>query len=276
MALSWQQSGALTAALTATAAALSVARRPRLTVVAPFVREAAMIAGLYTVWQLVGSLSKTGTHGALARARWIERIERDWHLPSEASVQRVVTSDDVVAQVANLYYATMHFGGLFAFLIWLFVRHRDRYRPVRRVLALTTLVCLLIQFVPVAPPRLLPGFQDTALRYGQSVYAGGYDSLSAMPSVHVAWAGLIGWAVWRIAAGRGRWLGPAHAALTVVVVVATANHWWADGIVAVAVLAACFGLERAASATLSRVGRAARVEPEGQQRDPVVMERLSR
>lgn len=276
VALSWEQSGALTAALGLGAAALTASRRRRPAVIAPFVREAAMIAGLYTVWQLVGSLSKSDTQGALARARWIERIERDWHLPSEASVQRVVTSNDVVAQIANLYYATMHFGGLFVFLVWLFVRHRDRYRPVRRVLALTTLACLLIQFVPVAPPRLLPGFVDTAIRYGQSVYTGGYDSLSAMPSVHVAWAVLIGWAVWRIARGPGRWIGPAHATTTVLVVVATANHWWADGIVAVAVLAACFGLERATSATLARARPARRVEPERQQRDPVVMERLSR
>jgi hypothetical protein len=275
VALSWQQAGALTAALGLGAAALTATRRRRPALVAPFVREAAMIAGLYTVWQLVGSLSKSGTQDALARARWIERIERDWHLPSEASVQRVVTSNDVVTRVANLYYATMHFGGLFVFLIWLFARHRERYRPVRRVLALTTLACLLVQFVPVAPPRLLPGFTDTAIEFGQSVYAGGYDSLSAMPSVHVAWAALIGWAVWRIGRGPGRWVGPAHAAVTVLVVVATANHWWADGIVAVGILAGCAVLERAGRHAMVRARDEHRVEGGAQQRDPVVMERSS-
>ena len=34
-------------------------------------------------------------------------------------------------------------------------------------------------------------------------------------------------------------LGPLHAALIVFVVVATGNHWWLDGIVAVVILSAC-------------------------------------
>lgn len=272
VALSWHQSGVLTLGLGGAAAAFGIASRRSLRAVAPFIREAAMIAGLYTVWQLVGSLSKSGTTGAFARGRWIERIEHDWHLPSEATIQRVVTSNGVVAQLANVYYATMHFGGLFAFLIWMFTRHRDHYRPVRRVLALATLVCLIIQFVPVAPPRLLPGFQDTAMRYGQSVYTGGYDSLSAMPSVHVAWAGLIGWAVWRIGRGPWRWLGPAHTGLTVVVVVATANHWWADGIVAGAMVVAGHWAERGLTRAMARRRHDGRMDPGTQPRDPVVME----
>jgi hypothetical protein len=165
----------------------------------------------------------------------------------------------LVAQTANIYYATMHFGMLFVFLIWLFFRHRDRYRPMRRVLAFTTLACLLIQLVPVAPPRLLTdqGYVDTAAQYGQSVYNLnlGADSLSAMPSVHVAWAVLIGWATLTVARGPGRWLGPIHAVVTVLVVVVTANHFWADGIVAVAVLIACAALERAGRRAVDAIGQ---------------------
>ena len=256
VALSWQQAGWLTAGLAAVGGGLTFAGPSRLRAVAPFVREAAMISGLYALWQLAGTLSVGGTDDALGRARWIERVEHDVGLPSEASVQRLVTDHSAcVAQAANLYYATMHFGVLFVFLIWLFVRHRDRYRPVRRVLALTTLVCLLIQLIPVAPPRMLPGFVDTAEKYHQSVYgAAGFDAdqLSAMPSVHVAWAVLVGWTVVRIGRGPWRWLGPLHAVITVVVVVSTANHFWADGIVAVAVLLACAALEHAGTRLVAR------------------------
>lgn len=254
IALTWEQAGVLALALGATSIALGAggARARRL---AAFGREAAMISALYTLWQFAGELSVLGTQDAFHRANWIERTERAWHLPSEASIQRLLTSDSWAAQIANIYYATMHFGVLFVFLLWLFTRHRDRYRQVRRVLALTTFVCLLIQLVPVAPPRLLPGYEDTAVKYGQSVYGFGFDAdqLSAMPSVHVAWAVLVGWAVWRIGSGRWRWLGPAHAVLTVLVVVATANHFWADGIVAVAVLAACAACERAGYAAVLRL-----------------------
>jgi hypothetical protein len=238
VALTWQQAAWLTGTLGAASACLSFSPVPRLRAIAPFAREATLIAGLYALWQLAGTLSVLGSNGAFARAEWIERTERAWHLPSEAAVQRALTGNSSVAQAANLYYATMHFGVLFVFLIWLFVRHRDDYRPVRRVLALATLICLAIQLLPVAPPRLLPGYVDTAVKYHQSVYGLGFDAdqLSAMPSVHVAWAVLIGWVTGRIGHGPWRWLGVVHAVLTTIVVVATANHFWADGIVAVAVL----------------------------------------
>jgi hypothetical protein len=79
------------------------------------------------------------------------------------------------------------------------------------------------------------------LKYGQSVYSNGLavDQLSAMPSVHVAWAVLVGYYVWRISPSRWRFVGPLHALATVLVVVVTGNHWWLDGIVAVAVLSVC-------------------------------------
>ena len=255
VALTWQQAGVLTAGLAVAASVLTLAPAPRARAIAPFAREATMIGALYSLWQLAGTLSVLGTSGALARADWIERTERAWHLPAEASMQRHLAGDATVAQAANLYYATMHFGALFVFLIWLFFRHRDRYRQVRRVLALTTLVCLVIQLLPVAPPRLLPGYVDTAEKYHQSVYGLGFgaDQLSAMPSVHVAWAVLIGWAAATIGRGPWRWLGAGHAVLTTLVVVVTANHFWADGFVAVAVLVVCAVVEKAAVRAVVRL-----------------------
>jgi heme A synthase len=274
VSLTWQQAAVLTAVLMAIAAILTFAGGPRLHSIAPFAREATIIAGLYSVWQLAGTLSVLGTQGALDRADWIERTERTLHFPSEASVQDALTGNSTVAQGANLYYATMHFGVIFVFLVWLFVRHRDRYARVRRVLALTTLVCLLIQLIPVAPPRLLPGYTDTAVKYGQSVYGLGFDAdqLSAMPSVHVAWAVLVGWATLRLGTGLWRWLGPAHAVVTMVVVVATANHFWADGIVAVAVLVLCALAERAVVAAITRLRPPPRVEPVDEPEHPALME----
>jgi hypothetical protein len=255
IALTWQQAAWLAAGLGALYLALRWAGRPQLRRAAPFARESFVIAVLYSLWQLAGELSVTGTTGAFARGRWIERFEHDVWLPSEASVQRLVTGNSVITQGANLYYASMHFGVLFVFLIWLFARHRERYAPVRTTLALTTLVCLLIQLLPVAPPRLVGGYVDTAAQYGQSVYGLGLgtDELSAMPSVHVAWAVLIAWYAARIGRGPWRWLGTVHAAATTFVVVCTANHWWLDGIVAVAVLVACAWAQHGAARLIDAV-----------------------
>jgi hypothetical protein len=57
-----------------------------------------------------------------------------------------------------------------------------------------------------------------------------------MPSVHVGWALLIGAAVVLISRSPWRWVVVVHPVLTVLVVTATANHWWADGIVAAALV----------------------------------------
>jgi hypothetical protein len=253
IALTWQQSTEVAGALAVVGAALRYvpadqSRVAKVRAAAAFVFEAVVIAVLYSVWQFAGQFSVAGTSDAYRRGAWIARFEHAWHLPSERSVQDLVLGHSWIVQTENLYYASMHFGVMFLFLLWLFARHRDQYRAVRSTMALTTLICLIIQLIPVAPPRLLPGYVDTAAQYGQSVYSAGLgaDSISAMPSVHVAWAVLVGWYAVKISDSRWRWIAPAHAVVTIFVVVSTGNHWWLDGIVGVAVLIACawarFGL----------------------------------
>jgi hypothetical protein len=259
MALSWQQAAILAAVLVAPGLACRAAANPRLQAVAPIARESGYVAGLYALWQLAATVSLLGTSGAFAKARWIIRVERDWHLPSELDTQRLVVPHPLLAQACNLYYATMHFAGLGALLLWLFLRHRDRYPQVRTTIVLLTASCLLVQLVPVAPPRLLPnfGFVDTAEQYGQSVYtalkAVGPDQLSAMPSVHVGWAVLVGGAVVWLGTSWWRWLALLHPALTIFVVAATANHFWLDGIVAVALLVLAIAVQWAGRALATAV-----------------------
>lgn len=238
--LTWQQAGELAAILAGTGVAAAAIPHPRVRAAGAFLREGAMVAGLFAMWQLANSFAQVGTAGAFRRAHWIEAFDRRLPLPSEHFMQQLVLPHPLVVEAANLYYATMHMTSMLIFLVWLFVRHRSEYRPIRSVMALTTLGCLLVQLVPVAPPRMLPGFVDTGLRYGQSVYSNGLpiDQLSAMPSIHVGWAVLIGYYVWRVSPSRWRFIGVLHAAITCVVVVVTGNHWWLDGIVAVAILVA--------------------------------------
>ena len=252
------QSWELAAALGAGGAFMAASSRSAVRTAGAFARETAVIGFLYGLWQVAGSVATTSTVGAYARARWIERFERRLPLPSERSVQHVILGHRLVIGFLDYYYAAMHLTTMLAFLIWLFWRHRDRYRPVRQVMAWTTLGCLIVQLLPVAPPRMLPGIVDTGLRYHESVYSNGLpiDQLSTMPSVHVAWAVLIGYYSWRISPSRWRYLGPAHSVLMIFVVVATGNHWWLDGIVAVAILSACawgvFGMRTAWRLLLGR------------------------
>jgi hypothetical protein len=243
----WQEAAVIAGVLAAGWGVLR--RRGRGRRVQQFLREAALIIGLYALWQFAGSLSGSGTYAAVGRGQWIWDAERSAHLLSEHTVQGWILPHPLIVQAANLYYDTMHFTVMIVFLLWLFARHGDAYPRWRTTLALLTASCLLIQLLPVAPPRMVPGLDmvDTAMKYGQSVYGsiGGFqaDQLSAMPSVHVGWAVLVAVCTYQVSSSRWRYLGSAHAVATVLVVVATGNHFWADGIVAVALLVAAMGAQ---------------------------------
>ena len=126
------------------------------------------------------------------------------------------------------------------FLAWLYIRHPDRFGVWRNRLALTTLFCMLVRFIHVAPPRFLPelGFIDVAAAHGMDVYANASSAAQsvAMPSIHVAWAAIVGFGVVDASPSRWRWLFAAHLPLTIFVVSATGHHWWLDGVVAIALL----------------------------------------
>jgi hypothetical protein len=245
LTLSWQSAGAL--AVAAFGASVAVRRigspSPRRVNVGLVVREAATMIGLFAVWQYAGQISVMSEDGALARGQAIWDAERRLHLPSELALQNWALPHPWLVQGADYYYASMHFGAVIALLVWVFLRHRRAYPWVRMTLVLVTGWSLLVQLIPVAPPRLLPGsgMVDVAVEYGQSVYGttiGGLqaDSYSAMPSVHVAWCVLVAVAVIRLSRSRWRWLVLAHPILTLAVVVMTANHYWLDGVAAVALL----------------------------------------
>ena len=214
--------------------------------------ESALLFGLYALWQFAGSFTVMGTSGALPRGRWLWDAERVLHLPSETALQRLVVPHPLLVQASNLYYDVLHFPLLGACLIWLYARHRADYPRIRTTVAAFTGISLLIQLIPVAPPRLLAstGMVDTAVQYGQSVYAwnGGFDAdeFSAMPSVHVGWALIVAIAVITVSRSRWRWLAAAYPVLTLLVVVVTANHFWLDGIAAGLLVALVLVVQQAA------------------------------
>lgn len=238
MWLPWEYGVALAIAFAVTARVLD-AGRPGL---AAFAREASIVSVLYSLWQLAGRLSLLGIDDALSRGAQLWELERALFLPNELTLQNALVPHSFWTQVANIYYAGAHVPAMGIFLVWLFARHRSEYAPWRNALALVTGICLVIQLVPVAPPRLTEetGMIDTGLAYGQSVYGalgrGIAGQLQAMPSIHVAWAALIGWAVYVTSTSGWRWIGPVHFAITFVVVAVTGNHYWLDGIVAMVLL----------------------------------------
>jgi hypothetical protein len=247
--LSWHAAAIIAACLALAVPSLRRSPNRFLAGSVPYAQESAVILGLFALWQYAGSFAVMGPDGALGRAQWIWDAERVAHLPSETTVQAFFLPHPLVVQFFNYYYASLHFPVLVGTMIWLFVRHRDKYPAARTTLVALTAICLLIQLIPVAPPRMLPstGMVDTAIEYGQSVYSmtAGFnpDQLSAMPSVHVGWAVLVAILIIRTARTRWRWLWLLYPAATTLIVAVTANHFWADGIVAAAVLLAVLAVQ---------------------------------
>ena len=236
---------ALTVALAALVAAVLLRRRA---VLGAALREVAVAMGLWSAWVVVGGLTHPQVAGAEARGRDVFRIERWLHLPSEVPLVRTTAQHPWLAHAVNNYYLYAHLNVIVVLLAWTWWRHRSAYAALRLQLVLLSLAGLALQLVTVAPPRLLPslGFVDVANSYGESIY-GPYGSglagqLMAMPSLHVGWAALVALTVWRLAPAGWRWVGVAHLAVMTFVVVASANHWWLDGVVAVLLLAAVVGV----------------------------------
>ncbi|MFG2007375.1 phosphatase PAP2 family protein [Spirillospora sp. NPDC048911] len=208
------------------------------------VKELLLLAVLFAAYKLGRVLAADHVATAFANADRLWNLERTLRLPDEARVQGWLLNEPDAVRAANVYYKFAHFPVTAAFLVWLYLRRPVHYRWARTVLVVLTGLALVVHFaVPLAPPRMLNGlgFVDTGARYGPAVYGSPQsdhlaNQFAAMPSLHVGWAVLV--AVGIIAATRGpwRWLIVLHPLVTAFVVVATANHYWLDGIVATAVL----------------------------------------
>lgn len=248
MWLGWQPAVALAVVLTVVG--LSVrAGGSRTRLVGTVARETALVLALYAVWRFVMRLRSTELADGLANGRRVWDVERVLHIGNEAGIERWVLGHPWLMTAANSFYATVHVPALICFLVWLFARHRDRYPRLRNTVAAVTGICLVLHFTPVAPPRMYPdlGFIDAARSYGQSVYGpvgqGISNQVSALPSLHAGWAFIVALGVITVSASRWRWLILAHPAVTMLAIVATANHWWLDGIAAGVVLLAVVGAQ---------------------------------
>ncbi len=221
--------------------------------------ETALVCALFALWQVANQLTHGHEQGGLSHGRDIWAAERWLHLPSETSAQHLILGHHAVVRAINYYYDGAHMTGMVVFLVWLWLRHRDRYPQWRNVVAIFTGMSLLVEMIPVAPPRLIghTGLVDTAMVYGQSVYAfvgsNIADQYAALPSIHVGWAVLLAVAVVRCGRGWAKWLvAVGHGLGTFLVVVLTANHYWLDGVSAIAVLALAWVAERGLRRLTSR------------------------
>ncbi|MEN8655398.1 phosphatase PAP2 family protein [Streptomyces sp. 21So2-11] len=202
--------------------------------------EVLLIAVSYWTYSLIRNAVPEQKAAALRNADWIWQAEKSLGIAFEQSVNHAVDSVTWLIVSMNYYYATLHFVVTIGVLVWLFRSHPGRYAATRTVLFATTGVALLGYFLyPLAPPRLMNGqnFIDTVLVHHTwgSMASGDLKHMSnqyaAMPSMHIGWSLWCGLTIFALAAAPwAKILGLLYPTATLVVIVATANHFWLDAV----------------------------------------------
>ncbi|WP_327252436.1 phosphatase PAP2 family protein [Streptomyces sp. NBC_01244] len=233
---------------------LRVPRRPRIWF------EVLLIAVSYWTYSLIRNAVPEQKAAALANADWIWKAEQALGIAVEEKVNHAVNSVTWLVVSMNYYYATLHFVMTIGVLVWIYRFHPGRYAATRLVLFATTGVALVgYYFYPLAPPRLMNGqglsgrgFVDTVLVHHTwgSMASGNLKHMSnqyaAMPSMHIGWSLWCGLTIFAVASAPwARILGLLYPTATLIVIVATANHFWLDAVGGMLCLAFGYAVSRA-------------------------------
>lgn len=207
-------------------------------------RQIALFALAYLCYRLVRGLVEGDANAAFAHARDLISLERTTHLFVEPSIQAWASGSRVLMDFSSWLYVNAQTTVTVSALVYLYVRHNRSFYFVRNMLMIAMLIALIGYTVfPTAPPRFMPewGFIDSVSNFTgmhiETAHGGGGASAAftnlyaAVPSMHVAFALMIGWplawlARWRVV--RVAWL--LYPFLIAFVIVVTANHFIVDAI----------------------------------------------
>jgi PAP2 superfamily len=201
------------------------------------IREIVLIATFAVIYEEIRDHLVQAGAAAASHALLIVSAEQSLGLFHERAVQDAILSNGTVTDAFNAYYGGTHFLIPILVLAWLMIRHPAHYARARTSLAaITGLAFIAFWLFPVAPPRLLParfGIIDTLVagsgHVESALLSAAGDQYASMPSVHVAWAVWCALAVYPVARHWAvRVLAVAYPLMTVLVVVATGNHFFLD------------------------------------------------
>ena len=159
-----------------------------------------MLLALYVAYSGTRLFANDALAPAVDRAHALVDVERVLGLHWEHQVNRLFVDVDVLGLLGSYWYATAHYVVTAVVLVWLYRRGPTSYLPARRALLLATVLGLaLYLLLPMAPPRLSPGYVDVLGLHsadgwwGSEASAprglGGFtNQLAAFPSLHAGWA----------------------------------------------------------------------------------------
>jgi hypothetical protein len=219
--------------------------------------ELAAIVLLYAVYELGRGFGDATLQAAQANTARIVELEQSLGVFFEGAVQSWASGIPSLPTFLGLAYVTLHLGATGATMVWLHLRHRERFALVRNALVIATGLSLVAYTVfPAAPPRLAGlGFVDTVTAHthvnlSSDLLGSLYNPFAAVPSMHFGYALLVG--VVLVTTASNRWvrlIGALYPPFMLFDIVATGNHFVFDaaagGLVTVVSLWAAARIERA-------------------------------
>jgi hypothetical protein len=205
-----------------------------------FAAELALVVAVYSVYSTIRVFVEGTAGAAWDNAASVIALEQSLGIFNEQAVQEL--SDDLgwPAVAARWFYFWGYLPFIGAAAITMYLRDRRLYRQYRNVMfasAAVGLVCFAL--IPTAPPRMVPEFGFVDSLNGMTASNRSWkNEFAAIPSFHVGWTSLA--AIGLAHSFRFRPVACVLAAipplLMMLAVVATANHFWIDGLIGVAIV----------------------------------------
>jgi len=222
-----------------------------------------IIFGLEKVYEVSRGIVPRQSDVAKQNGLAVVNLEKTLHIFDEWRLQHFVLTPkhwylgpvtldrDVIISVINHFYLYSHFISTLVFLGWLYMFRRRSFAFVRTVLIITSALALIVYILfPMMPPRLLGShamglyhykFQDTialVLNYKLQQTHLTYNPYAAMPSLHFAWALILG--VTLVLIGRHwplRVVGALYPFMMLATILISGNHLLLDAVGSVLVVA---------------------------------------
>jgi membrane-associated phospholipid phosphatase len=204
-------------------------------------RQLSLFALAYVCYRLFRGFAEGGANAAFAHARDLISLERTLHVFVEPSIQTWASGSHLVIVLASWLYVNAQGPITIAALLYLYVRRNSSFYFVRNMFMISMVIALVGYVVfPTAPPRYLPewGFTDTVvditpvnLSHTSSSMTALFNPYAAVPSMHVAFALMIGWPLARLVRSRAAAIiWAVYPFVMTFVIVVTANHFLVDAL----------------------------------------------
>lgn len=245
----------------------------------------AIFWSFYVAYEASRTLASPDRYVAVRNALDVVRAQQILGIDLEQNVQQwAMDSPSIVMSIANWTYFNCQFSITYALLLFIYFRRNHAFYFIRNALLATSFAALLgYVLLPTAPPRMLGGLgfvdtlNQTAVNHNSGIVAWFANPYAAMPSLHTAYAVIIGCAgILVFAHPLLKLVWALYPGLVVFSIIATANHWFLDAtvgaFVALFALLFAFAVSRGSVPTLgtrTRPSSAARSDYRGPQPDAV-------